>query len=104
MWVADMDFVSPPAVIEALQKRVAHGVFGYPMVTREMKEVVIKRMAERYNWLIEEPDILFVPCVVPGFNLVCQAFAGAGDSILCRRRFTRLFWAHRACRSGTNRS
>ena len=82
MWVADMDFVSPPAVIEALQKRVAHGVFGYPMVTREMKEVVIKRMAERYNWLIEEPDILFVPGVVPGFNLVCQAFAGAGDSII----------------------
>ena len=82
MWVADMDFVSPPAVIEALQKRVAHGVFGYPMVTREMQEIVVKRMAERYNWLIEESDLIFVPGVVPGFNLVCQAFAGAGDSIV----------------------
>lgn len=82
MWVADMDFVSPPAVVEALQKRVSHGVFGYPMVTHEMNEVVIERMAERYNWPVEESDLIFVPGVVPGFNLVCQAFAGGGDSII----------------------
>jgi cystathionine beta-lyase len=82
MWVADMDFVSPPEVIAALQERVEHGVFGYPMVTKEMKEVVVQRMAARYAWKIDQSDILFVPGVVPGFNLTCQTFAGAGDSIV----------------------
>ena len=82
MWVADMDFISPAPVMEALQKRVQHGVFGYPMVTGEMKEVVVRRMAERYGWKVEPEDLLFVPGVVPGFNLVCQTFAGAGDSII----------------------
>jgi cystathionine beta-lyase len=82
MWVADMDFVSPPEVIAALHERVEHGVFGYPMVTKEMKEVVVGRMAERYAWKIDPADLIFVPGVVPGFNLVCQAFAGAGSSIL----------------------
>jgi len=43
-------FVSPPEVIAALQERVEHGVFGYPMVTKEMKEVVVQRMAARYAW------------------------------------------------------
>ena len=82
MWVADMDFVSPAPVIAALKKRVEHGIFGYPMVSNEMKEVVVQRMAERYDWKIEPKDVIFVPGVVPGFNLTCQAFAGAGDSIL----------------------
>jgi cystathionine beta-lyase len=82
MWVADMDFISPPEVIKALQERVAHGVFGYSLVTDEMKMVVIKRMAERYHWAVESSDIIFVPGVVPGFNLTCQAFASAGDSII----------------------
>jgi Bifunctional PLP-dependent enzyme with beta-cystathionase and maltose regulon repressor activities len=82
MWVADMDFVSPPEVIAALQERVAHGVFGYPMVTQEMKEAVVQRMEARYGWKIDPQDLIFVPGVVPGFNLVCQAFAGAGSSII----------------------
>ncbi|MHC1741360.1 MAG: MalY/PatB family protein [Anaerolineaceae bacterium] len=82
MWVADMDFMSPPEVIEALKKRVEHGVFGYPMITKEMKQVVMQRMEEKYQWKLEPEDLLFVPGVVSGFNLVCQAFSEAGDSIV----------------------
>lgn len=82
MWVADMDFVSPQPVIDALKKRVEHGVFGYPMETPEFKEVVVQRMWERYGWKVELDELIFVPGVVSGFNLVCQAFAGTGDSIL----------------------
>lgn len=82
MWVADMDFVSPQPVIDALMKRVEHGVFGYPMETQEFREVVVHRMEARYHWKIDPSEIIFVPGVVSGFNLVCQAFAGRGDSIL----------------------
>jgi cystathionine beta-lyase len=82
MWVADMDFVSPQPVIDALMKRVEHGVFGYPMETQEFREVVVHRMEDRYGWKIDPAEIIFVPGVVSGFNLVCQAFTGRGDSIL----------------------
>ena len=82
MWVADMDFLSPQPVIEALKERAEHGVFGYPMVVKELKEVVAARMAERYGWQVSPQDLIFVPGVVPGFNLTCQAFAQKGDAIL----------------------
>ena len=82
LWVADMDFTSPPAVMEALQQRVAHGVFGYGKDPVELKELVVERMFSHYQWRITCDDILVVPGVVSGFNLVCQAAAGEGDSIL----------------------
>lgn len=65
LWVADTDFRSPKAVIEALQKRVGHGVFGYPVDPPELGELVAARMAERYGWKVTPKDMLFVPGVVP---------------------------------------
>jgi cystathionine beta-lyase len=82
MWVADMDFRSPEAVIQALQQRIAHGIFGYPMDPPELKEVVVQRMAERYGWQIATSDIVLVPGVVTGFNLVCRALASEGSAAL----------------------
>ena len=82
MWVADMDFRSPEAVMQALQQRVTHGIFGYPMDPPELKEVVVQRMAERYGWQITTSDIVFVPGVVTGFNLVCRALASEGSAAL----------------------
>lgn len=82
LWVADTDFQSPVAVIEALQARVAHGVFGYPMHPPELRELVAARMLERYNWKISPKDMIFIPGVVPGFNLICQLLTKPGESIL----------------------
>lgn len=82
LWVADMDFTSPPAVIEALQQRVAHGVFGYALESRELKELIIERMERQHGWKLSPEDILLVPGVVTGFNLACQAVTQPGDSIL----------------------
>lgn len=82
MWVADMDFVSPKPVQDALAKRVEHGVFGYPLVPQELKQVIVERMLQRYQWKIETEDLMFIPGVVPGFNLVCQAFTKPGESII----------------------
>ena len=82
MWVADMDFVSPKPVQDALIRRVEHGVFGYPMVSQEFKQVIVDRMQQRYQWTITPEDLVFMPGVVPGFNLACQAFTRPGESIL----------------------
>ncbi len=79
MWVADMDFVSPQPVIDALLERVSHGVFGYPMIKKDMKQVIVERMERRYGWSIDPSAVVFVPGVVPGFNLVCQALADSFD-------------------------
>jgi len=82
LWVADMDFTSPPAVIEALQQRAAHGVFGYARESTELKELIAARMENLYGWKIKLEDILLLPGVVAAFNLVCQAVAQPGESIL----------------------
>lgn len=82
MWVADMDFVSPQPVVDALKERVEHGIFGYPMISDELKQLVVERMEARYAWKISADDLIFVPGVVSGFNLVCQALSGGAGSMI----------------------
>jgi cystathionine beta-lyase len=89
MWVADMDFVSPQPVIEALQARVAHGVFGYPMgltglpnELREFREMLIERFDRLYGWKVQPEDLLLIPGVVTALNLATHAFVPAGGSVL----------------------
>jgi cystathionine beta-lyase len=82
LWVADMDFVSPEPVIEALRQRVEHGVFGYPQELPELREVIVARLAERYNWRIQPDDIVFMPGVIRGFNLASHTVAKRGCGVL----------------------
>ena len=82
MWVADMDFVSPEPVIQALQERVAHGIFGYPTTTPEMTETIIERLDRIHHWHVEPEDLIFVPGVVPGFNLATHALSEPNGSVL----------------------
>ena len=82
MWVADMDFESPEPVIRALQERVAHGVFGYGSAPIELREVIVDRLATLYDWQVTPEDLLFLPGVVPGFNLTCHAVASPGEGVL----------------------
>ncbi len=82
MWVADMDFRSPSCVLEALQQRVAHGVFGYGDRPHELIDVVIERMASRYQWQIKPDWIVFLPGVVAGLNLAVRAFTETDEATL----------------------
>ena len=52
LWVADMDFVSPPAVLQALHERVAHGVFGYGSDTKKLTEIIVERLFRLYGWRV----------------------------------------------------
>ncbi len=82
MWVADMDFASPPPIIDALQKRVAHGVFGYGMDSKPLKQTLVERMARLYNWTIQPDDIVMLPGLVSGLNIVSRAVGERGDGVL----------------------
>ena len=73
MWVADMDFRSPPAVIAALHERADHGVFGYTAVPRDLVSEVQFQLKVKYDWVIEEEWLVWLPGLVTGLNVVCRA-------------------------------
>ncbi len=82
LWVADLDFESPPAVMQALYKRTHHGVFGYTLAPEELVDVIIERMDRLYSWKIESDWIVWIPCLVCGFNLACRAVGNDGDDVM----------------------
>ncbi|MBN1537622.1 MAG: PatB family C-S lyase [Anaerolineales bacterium] len=82
MWVADMDFISPPAVLRALQERVAHGVFGYGIKTQPLVEAVVERMQRLYRWQVMPEDVVLLPGVIPGFHLACLSICDEKQGVL----------------------
>ena len=82
MWVADMDFASPPCVLEALHRRVDHGVFGYTLPPRSAVEAIVAYLARTYAWKVEPEWIVFTPGVNRGMNLVCRAIGKPGEAVV----------------------
>lgn len=82
LWVADMDFKSPEAVIRALRERVEHGVFGYGTEPPKLRQIVVERLKKLYNWQVSPQALIFLPGVVTGFNLACRATASPGEGVL----------------------
>jgi cystathionine beta-lyase len=82
LWVADMDFTSPPAVIEALHRRIDHGVFGYSRPVKSTVDAVVDALDARYGWRIEPAWIVWLPGLVVGLNVAAQAFAQPGEQVL----------------------
>lgn len=70
-WVADMDFKSPPCVVDALQKRVAEGVFGYTAIDDETYDAIISFIKRHYNWEIKKEWLVFTHGVVSSMNVAC---------------------------------
>jgi cysteine-S-conjugate beta-lyase len=81
-WLADMDFKSPPAVIEALQHRVEHGIFGYTAAPQELVQVIVSMLESRYGWRIYGEWIVWLPGLVTGINVACRAVGEDGDDVL----------------------
>ena len=82
LWVADMDFVSAPPILDALRARVDHGVFGYARPTAATVAAVTGALAERYGWKVDPEWIVWLPGLVVGLNVTAQAFAGPDDEVL----------------------
>ena len=82
MWVADMDFQSPPAVIEALKARAEHGVFGYTRAGDSYFEALISWMDRHYNRQISREWVVLTPGVVSALNIMVQTFVAPGEKVL----------------------
>jgi len=82
LWVADMDFSAPEPVLTALQQRIAHGVFGYGAPPDQLTETICARLADRYRWSVTPDQIVYLPGLVCGLNVVCRAIGEPGDAVL----------------------
>jgi cystathionine beta-lyase len=82
MWVADMDFRSPPAVVDAVRERVEHGVFGYTDPPAELNTVIVAHLEQAYGWKVKPDWLMWLPGLVTGINLVCRAVGEDGDDVI----------------------
>ena len=82
LWVADMDFKAAPFIIDALRKRVEHGVFGYVCVPDSYYEAVCRWFSRRHGWKIEKDWILYTTGVVPALSVVVKALSGPGEKVI----------------------
>ena len=76
LWVADMDFAAPPAIVDALQKRVAHACFGYSEPWPALYEAVLASLWREYGWRVAAEWLVWLPGLVTGLNLACRAVDG----------------------------
>jgi cystathionine beta-lyase len=82
MWVADMDFMCPRPVVDALIARAQHGIYGYTAPTQDFYQSVVRWMQRRHGWDIEPEWICITPGVVPALNVLVRAFVSVGDRVL----------------------
>jgi len=76
LWVADMDFAVAPAIVEALQRRVAHGVFGYAEPWPSLVEATLDHLDAEYAWTVDPAWLTWLPGLVTGLNVACRAAGG----------------------------
>lgn len=82
LWVADMDFLAPEAVVEGLVNRAKHGIYGYTDGMDEYYDSLTSWMEERHGWQIQRDWILFSPGIVPALNELVRALTKPGEKIL----------------------
>lgn len=82
LWVADMDFLSPPEITEGLKKRIEHGIFGYVRASDEYYSSIINWLKNRHHWSVSQETISFVPGVVKGFAFAIDVFTNDNDKII----------------------
>ena len=82
MWIADMDFRTPPFVIEALRRRLDHEVLGYTFCSPKWKPAIQNWVSRRYGWNVKEEEIGFVGGIVPAISFAVQCFTAPNDKIL----------------------
>lgn len=83
LWVADMDFSVPQAVLDALERRVRHPIFGYTLPPDRLTDAVRSWLMDRYGWKVAPEWLVWLPGVVSGLHLACRSVGAPGDDVLC---------------------
>jgi cysteine-S-conjugate beta-lyase len=72
MWIADMDFPAAPQIVKALHKQVEHGVLGYELLSRSLREIIAARMQNLYGWEVDPEHIVYTAGVNNGYNIAAR--------------------------------
>ena len=92
MWVADMDFPAAPAIRAALERRVAHGVFGYSVVPDEWAEAYIGWWRDRHHFQMERDWLIFCTGVVPAISSAVRKLTTLGENVLIQTPVYNIFF------------
>lgn len=84
-WIADMDFQTAPEIVETIQKRTAHGIFGYSEAKDSYFDALKGWMADRHGWEIERKWLVKTPGVVFALAMAVQAYTNAGDGVIIQQ-------------------
>lgn len=82
MWVADMDFRTPPFVMGTLRKRLEHEVLGYTFACEEWYTSIINWLQNRHGWKVKREELTFMPGIVRGLAFAIQCFTEKGDKVM----------------------
>ncbi|HCC93298.1 MAG TPA: cystathionine beta-lyase [Flavobacteriaceae bacterium] len=93
MSIADMDFQTAPDIIDALQKRVQHGIFGYAPVPKTFYEAIKNWFFRQYHFSFETKYLLYTSGVVPAISAIIKAFSQSGDKILVQEPVYNCFFS-----------
>ncbi len=82
LWVADMDFCTAPCVIEALQRRVEHGIFGYTLVRDDYYDALIDWFSSRHHYMVNRSDVIYTSGVVPAISAIIKALVRPDEGVI----------------------
>jgi len=82
MWVADADYMCPPPIIQALHKRVDHGIFGYAQEPQQLRAILADHLYDHHRWKVAPETMVFLPGVLNALDLVYRAIAKPKDGVL----------------------
>ena len=82
LWVADMDFATPPFIIDALNERMKHPVFGYTAVPDDYVPCIADWIESHHGWKVNHEWIQYIPGIVKGIGMVLNVFTQPGDGII----------------------
>lgn len=92
MWVADMDFKTAPEIIEAVNKRAAHGVFGYSIIPESWNEAVAGWWSRRHNWDIDKDWLVFCTGVIPSVSSIVRKLTTPNENVVIQTPVYNIFF------------
>ena len=82
LWVADMDFATPPFIVEAMRKRLEHPIFGYTVTPEELWKSIINWQQSHHQWQVQRQWLTYIPGIVKGIGFVINVFTNPGDKVI----------------------
>jgi len=82
LWVADMDFATPPFIVDALRKRLEHPIFGYTTTPDELWQSIIDWQQRQHQWTVQRQWLSYIPGIVKGIGFVINVFTRPGEKVI----------------------